>query len=256
MRLLRVAYNLIKLITLLSLSVSGLVHAANNALDFDGTNDYLTISDHSSLDVTGNIAIQAWIELDGADTGIILLKSASGLAADMSYALRLPGTGRVRFELGGGSGASNFDGAGNNYATCITPNNTISTGNKYHIVGYRNGREMGIYINGESACQDTTAIATGQLIQATNADVAIGYFPSFGQYVNGQIDEVAIWKNDTLTVDEITALYNSGNGLDAAVDSGNYNASSTLAAYWKMNEGTGSSTTDSSANSNTAMPPG
>ncbi len=252
MRLLRATYNLVKLITLLSLSVSGLVHAANNALDFDGTNDYLTVSDHSSLDVTGDIAIQAWIEPDSvASDAILVLKSTGGNAVDMSYALRLPSAGRIKMELSGGSG-SNFDGAGNVFASCTTALNTISAGNKYHIVGYRNGREIGIYINGALACQDTTAIATGQLIQASNASVAIGRFPSFGQEFDGQIDEVAIWKNDTLTAAEITALYNSGSGLDATVDSGNYSASSTLTAYWKMNEGTGSSTTDSSTSSNTA----
>ena len=54
-----------------------------------------------------------------------------------------------------------------------------------------------------------------------------------------------------MTASEITALYNSGYGLDASSNSGNYTSSSNLQGYWKMDEQTGSSVADSSTNSNT-----
>jgi len=64
------------------------------------------------------------------------------------------------------------------------------------------------------------------------------------------MDKFAIW-NNTLTASEITALYNSGEGISAASNSGNYTSSSNLVAYWEMDEGSGTSLTDSSPNSNT-----
>ena len=48
----------------------------------------------------------------------------------------------------------------------------------------------------------------------------------------------------------ITALYNSGIGLKASVDSGNYDNSDDPVGYWQFNEGTGSMLTDNTSNSN------
>ena len=48
----------------------------------------------------------------------------------------------------------------------------------------------------------------------------------------------------------ITALYNSGIGLKASVDSGNYDNSGDLVGYWQFNEGTDSTLTDNTSNKN------
>ena len=48
----------------------------------------------------------------------------------------------------------------------------------------------------------------------------------------------------------ITALFNSGIGLKASVDSGNYYNSGDLVGYWQFNDGTGSMLTDNTPNSN------
>ena len=67
----------------------------------------------------------------------------------------------------------------------------------------------------------------------------------------GLIDEVAVW-DKALSAAEITALYNSGGGLDVSSNSGNYNSANNLEGYWKMEDGSGTSLTDSSSNSYTA----
>ena len=64
------------------------------------------------------------------------------------------------------------------------------------------------------------------------------------------IDEVALWA-DVLTASEISAIYNSGNGLNAVSNSGNYTSAGDLAGYWRMNEGSGTSLTDASGKGNT-----
>ena len=44
------------------------------ALDMDGTNDYATVSDDDSLDVTGSITLAAWIKPEAQATQRIIRK--------------------------------------------------------------------------------------------------------------------------------------------------------------------------------------
>ncbi len=111
---------------------------------------------------------------------------------------------------------------------------------------------MKFYVNGEQEGGDLAASAHNvtdpsvpMRIGAGTTEVTV---PEF--YFNGKIDEVAIWK-EALGSAEITALYNSGYGLDAASNSGNYTSEGNLVAYYKMNDGSGTSLADNSSNSNT-----
>ena len=65
-------------------------------------------------------------------------------------------------------------------------------------------------------------------------------------WFNGKIDEVAIWSS-TLSADEITQLYNSGETLYAGENYGDYTSASSLGEYWTMDDivetGNGSGTT-------------
>jgi|6_EtaG_2_1085325.scaffolds.fasta_scaffold14210_2 hypothetical protein len=69
-------------------------------------------------------------------------------------------------------------------------------------------------------------------------------------YVKGYVDEVGVW-DEVLDDDAITAVYNSGKGINLTRNVGNYDNANDLIAYWKMEENTGTSIVDSSGNSNT-----
>ena len=62
-------------------------------------------------------------------------------------------------------------------------------------------------------------------------------FDSWGTSVTneyaGQLDEVAIW-DAALSAADVEALYNSGSGLDAATNSGDYDNSGDLVGYWNL----------------------
>ena len=62
-----------------------------------------------------------------------------------------------------------------------------------------------------------------------------------------RIDRVASWSS-VLTSAEITEIYD--NYPDLTADSGNYASSNRLVTYYKMEEGTGTTMSDSSGNSN------
>ena len=63
---------------------------------------------------------------------------------------------------------------------------------------------------------------------ATNEDTPRYWF-------NGKIDEVAIWSS-TLSAEEITQLYNSGETLYAGENYGDYTSASSLGEYWTMDD--------------------
>ena len=110
----------------------------------------------------------------------------------------------------------------------------------YHIVFTRNaGSTKAVYID-------------GVLIGSASDGGASVALPALKIYnTNSYVDEFAIW-NSALSSSEIAALYNSGSGLVASSNSGNYTSASNLQGYWQFNEGTGSTVVDASSNSNTA----
>ena len=68
-------------------------------------------------------------------------------------------------------------------------------------------------------------------------------------YFNGKMDELALW-NDELSSAEVTAIYNSGKMFSVSSNSGNYASASNLLAYFRLNEGSGTTLQDNSSNSN------
>ncbi len=207
----------------------------NSGLDFDGSNDYVNVSNSSSLQISSDITLEAWIKLDNlSGSKIVIIKTDGGSAADMSYSLRVPSSGNVvRFAIGGGSGVD-FDGEGSVSETIDSP--SLTSGIWYHVAGVRNGTTMTLYLNGKSVA---TSTISSNSISVNSGSLDIGYFPSYGQYFDGQIDEVRIW-NDARTEAEIKAnMYSELSGLE-----------NNLAAYYPMNYGSGTTIIDNSSNSN------
>ena len=54
-------------------------------------------------------------------------------------------------------------------------------------------------------------------------------------YYSGKIDDVILWDNG-LSANAVAALYNSGAGLSALTNSGNYTSSGNLVLYLKMDQ--------------------
>ncbi|MDC0152216.1 hypothetical protein OAJ16_01775 [Deltaproteobacteria bacterium] len=121
-------------------------------------------------------------------------------------------------------------------------------GRWYHIVVVVESGNGKMFVNGEeedtwSSVYNTSVnrFSIGQEYDDTGSD------PS--DFFDGKIDEVAVW-NVALSAADVTSLYNSGNGLKASANSGNYDNSGDLVGYWEFNEGTGSTLTDNTSNSN------
>jgi len=192
----------------------------DNALNFDGVNDIVTIADNNALDVTTNYTIEAWIKPSTFSLlgGIV---SKYHTASSNGYILRLTSTG---------------DFSGISFDEMNTSNGVLSLNKWNHIAAVKNGATRKLYINGVEKTLTGTALTT-----AVNTDpVIIGQdFSSFGsRFFNGSIDEVRIW-NTARTATEITNNMNismSGNetglvanyNFDQGVANGNNTSITTL----------------------------
>ena len=169
------------------------------ALDFDGSNDYITAPDNDSLDSTSDLTISAWVKADnwtgegGAGVAISTL-----VKKDSNYILR-----KDDYAIYGGTGLKMYWWDGTNLDVHIV--STPSVGVWHHIVGVNeNNTTRKIYIDGvlQSGTDDLNNTGTRAL---TNI-LEIGSGASASESFDGQIDDVRIY-NRALSASEIKALY-------------------------------------------------
>lgn len=188
----------------------------NNAYNYDGTNDYLSISDSASV-IQGPFSASVWMYYTDVinstyDPGLIgkwLGVRSSGTAYPRSsWGLSI----QNRYTLGFGFSTSGLYQSANYLASGNVSSLII---NKWAlVVGVYTGTALQIYINGNLITSKATTL---QSIYQSDIDINIGVHYAIGYQQNlysmkGLIDQTCIW-NRALTQPEITTLYNGGNGL-------------------------------------------
>ena len=209
----------------------------NTALDFGGTNAYVSFGDPASLRLSA-FTLEMWIRRDGAgvatDTGTngipdaipLLTKGraeAEAAAVDINYFLGIKASSGVLcadFEEGAG-GASP---SGNHPILGTT---TIGTGTWHHVAATYDGTTWMLYLDGNLEAQlsvgqpvaaaSNVAVALASALSSTN--VASGFF-------DGVIDEVRIW-NVARTQTQIQGTINTALSTPT----------SGLVARWALDEG-------------------
>lgn len=200
---------------------------SNFSLNFDGVDDKITVANHSSLNPTTALTIEAWINASAWKTstweGTIAGKDLD--APSRGYALRCGNNGCLSFIL-----------SDNGSWKSIDTRPLMKTNRWYHVAGVFDGTSMYVYINGElMQCVNATAITPS----ATS--LYIGESPLSGRFFAGKIDEVRIWNIARSQTDLKTNMAISLNGNESG-----------LAAYYKLNEGTSSTVAnDLTVNANT-----
>ncbi len=194
---------------------------AGSALDFDGIDDYVAFADANILDDLTSMTIEVWVW--GIDPN-----GSAVVTKDGVFSLETGSTGNVAMYFGDGTTTS----AGTN--TIVT--GALSDNQWNHIAASRDGSgNVMIYVNGifvgSGVDNDTGANANG---------LSIGGYPPPSTYkYEGKLDDVRIW-NITRTEAEIRATMNSTlSGSETG-----------LIAYYKFDEGSGTTLTDSTSNGN------
>ncbi|MBC8146448.1 MAG: T9SS type A sorting domain-containing protein [Bacteroidetes bacterium] len=230
-----------KLFTILSLLVFFFISSTNaqspgsgKALDL-GTLGYVEVTNNLSINMTTGLTVEAWINATSWDAqswgGSIVSKEMWNSTYEYGYVLRCGGNGNLSFNIG----------TTNNWKEVVTTNSPMSLNKWTHVTGTFDGSYLKIYINGDLV--GTTAYSGA--INTDNSNLRIGAAINSGggfRHFNGKIDEVKLW-NAALSQTTIRAR------MCQKVNSSHPNYAN-LKAYWKFDEGLGTTTSDHSVNSN------
>ena len=164
-------------------------------LSFDGVNDYVSLGNPSSLDITGEITMAVWVKPqvgEGANQNII----ARGYSTSPSGAVFL----RINTSNGSKYQVGSWDGS-NAFAEYAIPAGDI--GNWVHLAGVYDGTQWKLYRNGSlvattTSNQGAVSVGDGWAIGARSTGTE--------RFFQGIIDDVYI-SNRALSAAEVLSLY-------------------------------------------------
>ncbi|MHC4558251.1 MAG: LamG-like jellyroll fold domain-containing protein [Planctomycetota bacterium] len=166
----------------------------NEALELDG-DDYVTIEGYKGVLGTNAFSISAWVNCTGSGSSQIVAWGSQGSGTEANFLIRAQNN-RLQLSTWAGNARTN--------------NNSVSTGQWYHVVvtvednvgGTDNAR---LYIDGQDA---TNVSGINSLNIVGDEDVGIGWNPTRqGGYFIGLIDDLAIY-DKVLTPEEVVKNMN------------------------------------------------
>ena len=205
------------LILIFLIGIQNLNSQTNYALNFNGSSAYVKYDNSSSYNST--MTIEAWIKTTTTSVNAEIV-GWGNTSSSTNHA--------VEFRLN--NGKLEF-GINTNGWACVTSSGSVNTGNWVHVAVVKNGTTIQLYING---VQD----GSGTISQSPTVNVMeIGgfYYSQIQQssyYFSGGIDEVRIWDSARSSTDISNNMYKELAGTEG------------LTAYYKMNEGSGSTLND------------
>ncbi len=197
----------------------------NFGLDFDGTDDYVTIADSPSLRMTNTMTMEAWINPDASANVNRMIINKEG-----EYEVALFADGTINWA---------FDNVDPDWSWHNTGYQVANDQWSHVAVTYDNGT-VSTYVNGTLVDVYYGSGAIGDS-HATLDELRIGGRSNSpaGKFFDGEIDEVRVW-NTARTQGQIQA--NLTTDLTGA-ETG-------LAGYWKFEEGVGTTAYDLTSNNN------
>ncbi len=194
-------------------ATTGTFCATGEALDFDGTDDYVTFPNTGVSTAAGTL--ECWFENDQANVEQMLI-----MAGSESFSIFLWSDGKIYFRAGGTQVSTPFTGTGIYHHAAMVWNGSV-------FQTYLDGVLVGSGAQGSSGIVGSGSGSLGKNI-GTN-----------GQYFNGRLDETRVW-NVARTQYQIQA---SKSCELPGPETG-------LIAYYRFNQSSGTSLSDLSGNNN------
>ena len=180
------------------------------ALNFDG-NDYIDCGNDSSLALTSNFSVSAWVKSSNIGLYAIAVSKNSG---NNGFSLQMRGqNNQFKFNINDGSWQS----------AIYSGINPIDDGKWHHVLGTFDGSTIKIYVDNIKGTDSSCGTMTSNTV-----NLRIGAETS-GNYFNGQISNVSYW-NTALTQAQVTELYAEGVPQNLL----NHSAASSLVSWWQL----------------------
>lgn len=146
-----------------------------HALDFDGSNDYVTCGTATALNLT-RLTIAAWLKSSGSS-------GEAAIVGKGSY-------GSSGFHLVHSGGGGNVNGIYFHVQGNFCLSTSTLNDNKWHfVVGTYDGATMRVYWDGK--LENSTSVATTP--NASGTSFEMGRRPGASPYYTGQIAEALVW---------------------------------------------------------------
>ena len=213
-------------------STSGIQDFAS--VNYDGTADHATFTPHANIDSgTASFSISAWMKQD-------VQKNHNAIVSIGDMTIGADDGGKLQIAV---------------YSTAAlsTTASPLSINVWHHIVcthagGAVNTTNTKLYVNGAEEA------STGSCSITLDTTGYIGRkIPGGDVTFDGNLAYIGIW-DEAITAAEVLAIYDNHNAtFDLNTDSGNYASQANLVHYWKSQEGTGTTLTDTTGTSNAAL---
>jgi len=195
--------NVVGVIIFGSTYLSAQIYWNQNALFSGSSTSYMSVPNSSSLDITGSITIEAWINpgsLSGGSKGII--SKGGALGTSLRYGIRLINAGRIGFYTNGANRITS------------SSSSVLQVGKWTHVACSFSSvsDSFKIYING---VLDTAAIIVGAEPQTNPDSVFIGISGNSTPFA-GRLDEVRIW-NKEVSAEQISKNMRSSLGTSSGI---------------------------------------
>lgn len=176
---------------------------ANKAYSFDGSSSYISVANNSSIQITGDITVCAWVKTSSTpSTKGIVEKYYSGTQNDHGWLLNTYLDGKGLMEGRDGRGGPNTIKSG--------PSAAFADGQWHFLVGLRSANTWKIYLDGSLSNSVDAGGSAGSI--ESGGKITIGAFsntnPVNGVW-QGLIDDIRIY-NRALSDAEIQAQYHEG----------------------------------------------
>ncbi len=227
---------------------SGSNYVNGYSVSFDGVDDFIDLNAPSNWESTlrNSFSISTWVKFNSTETEWLF--SVKDSSQDL-----------LRFKYRGDSGKLYVRHESDNVYDDITlASDSLSVDTWYNLVYTvektgtgSNLTQHTLYVNGSAAGNGSgggmTAADQGALDIASGDNFKIAdYSNAKGQFI---MHDWAIYSS-VLTASNAVAVYNSGASIDLGVDSGDYDKSGDLVYYYKLDEGTDTTATDSAGSNN------
>jgi hypothetical protein len=190
-----------------------------SALRFLG-DDYVSIPDHTSLDLTSAITISSWVNFDSLSAFHTLVGKRDVSANVSNYTFRTSSTGtELQF----------FFNANGSWQIYTTTNASLTTGQWYHLAATYDGSSVKIYKNGTLLSGSCTTGTCNLSMVANNNSLSLGRDGENPMnYLVGKMDDVRIY-NYARTQGGIIEDMNAGHPIGGSPVGSQY-------SYWALDE--------------------